>query len=168
LSIKKRYNISEEVVFMEFTHENIRKWLEEYFQAFNRNNGDPKTVPNMEKYFTPDLEFISYILDVKRPDTRQGLLNTMVHPGLLEELKPEDFIIDEKRQAVAVILRVQFTEVPTKTVFPAKHNCAHYEFVQDKNGEPKIKRITYFTEPRSPSEPDMKSLMKKYREHAQL
>jgi len=151
---------------MEFTHDNVRKWFEDYFADFNRCNGDPKTVPNMEKYFTEDLQFISYILDVKRPDDREGLLKSMLHPGLLEELKPEEMIIDEKNKAVAVILRVQFKEEPTGTIFPAKHNCAHYQLVEDSNGELKIKKISYFTEHRSPDEPNMKDLMKKYREQA--
>jgi len=151
---------------MEFTHGNVRKWFDDYFTDFNRCNGDPATVPNMEKYFTQDLQFISYILDVKRPDDREGLLKSMLHPGLLEELKPEEMIIDEKNKAVAVILRVQFTEEPTGTVFPAKHNCAHYQLVEDRNGELKINKISYFTEHRSPDEPNMKDLMKKYREQA--
>ena len=63
-------------------------------------------------------------------------------------------------------MRVQFTEESSGTVFPEKHNCAHYELAQDKNGEPKIRKIAYFTEHRPPHEPDMKSLMKKYRERA--
>jgi hypothetical protein len=71
-----------------------------------------------------------------------------------------------KRKAAAVILKVQFREEPTGTVFPAKHNCAHYEFTDDENGGLKIKKITYFTEHRPPDEPDMKTLMKKYREKA--
>jgi hypothetical protein len=90
----------------------------------------------------------------------------MVHPGLLEELTPEDVIIDEKRKAVAVILRVQFKEESTGILFPVKHNCAHYHLIEDKNGEFKIREILYFTEHRSPEEPDMKNLMKKYREQA--
>jgi hypothetical protein len=118
----------------------------------------------MEKYFTKGLQFISYILNVKRPDDREGLLKSMVHPGLLEELTPEDIIIDEKRKAVAVILRVQFKEESTGILFPVKHNCAHYQLVEDKNGELKIRKISYFTEHRPPDEPDMKNLMKKYRE----
>ena len=149
---------------MEFTHNNIRKWFENYFTEFNVCNGDPKKVPNMKKYFSEDLQFISYMLNVKRPDDREGLLNTMVHPGLLEELNPEDIVIDEKNKAVAVILRVQFKEESSGTVFPPKHNCAVYNLIQDDNGDPKIRRISYFTEHRSPDEPDMKSLMKKYRE----
>ena len=150
----------------EFTHDNVRKWFEDYFADFNRCNGDPKKVPDMEKYFTEDLQFISYILNVKRPDDREGLLNTMVHPGLLEELKPEDMVIDEKNKSVAVVLRVQFTEESTGTVFPAKHNCAVYNLIQAVDGDLKIQRISYFAEHRSPEEPDMKNLMKKYREEA--
>ena len=151
---------------MEFTHDNVRKWFDNYFAEFNICNGDPKKVPNMEKYFSQDLQFISYMLNVKRPDDRKGLLNTMEHPGLLEELTPEDMIIDEKNKAVAVILRVQFKEESTGTVFPAKHNCAVYNLIEDGNGELKIRRISYFTEHRSADEPDMKTLMKKYREEA--
>ena len=151
---------------MELTYDNLVKWFDEYYAAFNNNAGPLETVPNMEKYFTEDLQFISYILNVKRPDDREGLLRTMVHPGLLEELTPEDIIIDEKRKTVAVILRVQFKEEATGTVFPAKHNCAHYQLIEDSSGEYKIRKISYFTEHRPPDEPDMKTLMKKYREQA--
>lgn len=151
---------------MKFTHDNVQKWFEGYFAEFNRCNGDPKKVPNMEKYFAPDLQFISYILDVKRPDDREGLLKTMVHPGLLEELTPEEIIIDEKRKAAAVILKVQFKDERTGTLFPAKHNCAIYQLAEDKSGGPKIRRISYFTEHRSPDEPDLKNLMRQYREQS--
>ena len=151
---------------MEFTHDNARKWFEEYFAEFNECNSDPKKVPNMKKYFTDDLQFISYILGVKRPDDREGLLNSMVHPGLLEDLNPEEIIIDVKNKAVAVNLRVQFKEVSTDTLFPAKHNCALYQLVDDDSGSWKIRKISYFTEHRPPEEPDMKSLMRKYREQA--
>jgi hypothetical protein len=150
---------------VEFSRDKVQKWFEDYFAEFNRCNGDPKKVPDMQRYFTSDLQFVSYILGVKRPDDREGLLNTMVHPGLLEELTPEEIIVDEKRMAVAVILRVQFREEPTRTVFPAKHNCAIYQLV-DENGELKIRRISYFTEPRSPDEPNLMALMRKYREQA--
>ena len=149
---------------MEFTHDNMRKWLHDYFAEFYECNGNPKKVPNMAKYFTDDLQFISYILDVKRPDNREGLLNTMIHPGLVESLEPEEIIIDEKNRAVAVLLKVQFKEESTGTLFPVKHNCALYQFTDDEDDNLKIKKITYLTEHRSPDEPDMKSLMKKYRE----
>lgn len=149
---------------MKFTHGNVRKWFDNYFDDFNRCNGNPKLVPNMEKYFTDDLQFVSYILNVKRPDDREGLLKSMIHPGLLEELSPLDMIIDEKHKAAAVILRVQFKEEATGILFPVKHNCALYTLIEDKNGELKIRKISYFTEHRPPDEPDMKNLMKKYRE----
>jgi hypothetical protein len=43
---------------MEFTHGNVRKWFDEYFADFNRCNGNPKTVPNMENYFSWEFNFI--------------------------------------------------------------------------------------------------------------
>lgn len=149
---------------MEFTYDNVQKWFHDYFAEFYECNGDPEKVPNMAKYFTEDLQFISYILDVKRPDDRNGLLNSMIHPGLVESLEPEEMVIDQKNKSVAVILKVQFKEESTGTLFPVKHNCAVYNVINDKDGNLKINKITYFTEHRSPDEPDMKSLMKKYRE----
>ena len=151
---------------MEFKYDNVRKWFEDYFEEFNECNGDPQKVPNMEKYFTEDLQFISYMVGVKRPDDRQGLLNSMIHPGLLEDLKPEVMVIDEHSKSVAVILRVQFREVPTDTLFPAKRNCAIYQLVDDGKGGMKISSISYFAEHRPPEEIDMKTLMKKYREQS--
>ena len=153
---------------MEFTYENTVKWFDDYFKAFNKYAGDPETVPNMEKYFTPDLEFWSYNMpNITRPSTREDLLNTMIHPGLHEELTPQEYVIDERRKAVAVHLQLQFTEEPTGTVYPIKYASANYQLVFDENNDLKIKKIYYFTEHRPPDEPNMADLMRKYREKAQ-
>ena len=151
---------------MEFTRDNIRKWFEDYFAEFNECNSDPQKVPNMTKYFTEDLQFISYFPGVKRPDDREGLLNSMIHPGLLEDLQPEEMVIDVENKYVAVVIRVQFKEIPTNTLFPEKRNCAVYQLVGDTISNLKISKISYFAEQRAPEEVDMKTLMRKYREQS--
>jgi len=157
-----------------------QKHLYRLFQEFFQNNPfllekalmiDPTSEQRVEAHV-----WLSEINDdpvEKRDHLENALSINAAHPtarrklAILDgRLKPEEIIIDEKNKGVAVILRVQFREEPTGTVFPAKHNCAHYQLVEDKSGELKIKKISYFAEHRPPDEPDMKTLMKKYREQA--
>jgi len=152
---------------MEFTYDNIVKWLDNYFGAFNKYAGHLETVPNMKEFFTPDLEFWSYnVPNETRPSTREGLLTSMMHPGLHEELTPQYYVVDERQKIAVVQLQLQFTEEPTKTVYPPKQASAHYHFVHDENQDLKIKKILYFVEHRPPDEPNMRDLMKKYRDKA--
>jgi len=153
---------------MEVTYDNVLKWFDDYFKAFNKYAGPLKTVPNMEKYFTPDLEFWSYNMpDVERPSTREALLMTMVHPGLHEELTPQYYVVDLKKMIVVVQFQIQFTDEPSGTVWPARQASAHYHLVLDENKDLKIKKIVYFTEYRPPDETaPLRELWKKYREQA--
>ena len=153
---------------MEFTYDNVVKWFDGYFEAFNKYAGPLKTVPNMEKYFTPDLEFWSYnMANVERPSTREALLMTMVHPGLHEELTPQYYVVDERHKIVVVQFQLQFTDEPSGKVWPAKQASAHYHLVLDENKDLKIKRILYFTEARTPEETgNLRELWKEYREKA--
>ena len=153
---------------MEFTRDNVINWFANYFGSFNKYAGPLKTVPNMEKFFTPDLEFWSYnMANAVRPSTREDLLRSMVHPGLHEELTPQYYVVDEKEKIVVVQFQLQFTDEPSETVFPAKMASAHYHLIEDEVNELKIKKILYFTEAQSPDEPNnLMELWAKYREQA--
>jgi hypothetical protein len=156
---------------MKPTYDNIVKWFESYFQAFNKNAGPLKTVPNMEKYFTPDLQFWPYnMADTKKPLSREELLMTMVHPGLHEELTPREYVVDLERMVVVVQFQLQFNDEPSGRVWPAKQASTHYHLALDENQELKIKKILYFMELRSPDEEasqvELMALWKKYREQA--
>ena len=151
---------------MEFTYDNVKTWFDNYFQTFNENEGNPETVPNMRKFFTPDLEFFSYNVPYDRPASLEGLLRAMEHPGFSEAFTPQDYVIDEKRMVVVAHLILQFTEKSTGEVFPARHASAHYYLVQDENNDLKITKILYFTEFTPPGEPSIMERMRKYREEA--
>jgi hypothetical protein len=153
---------------MELIYDNIMEWFDNYFEAFNKNAGPFKTVPNMEKYFTPDLEFWSYNMpDVKRPSSREDLLMTMVHPGLYEELTPREYVVDLRQLIVVAQFQLQFTDEPSGKVWPAKQASAHYHLVRDGQTGLKIKKILYFTEYRSPEETgNLRELWKNYRDKA--
>lgn len=154
---------------MEISYENIVKWFDAYFRDFNKSAGPLKTVPNMEKHFAPDLEFWPYNMSgTTKPLSREGLLRTMVHPGLHEELTPREYVIDLNRLVVVVHFQLQFTDQPSGRVWPAKQASAHYHLVLDKNKELKIKKIVYFTERAAPEEAkgqeEMMALWAKYRD----
>jgi hypothetical protein len=156
---------------MELTYDNIVKWFNEYYAAFDKNAGPLETVPNMEKYFAPDLEFWPYnMAGTTQPSSREDLLMTMIHPGLHEELTPQEYVIDLKRMVVVVCFQLQFNDEPSGRVWPAKLASCHYHLRQDEEGELKITKIIYFTERASPdeaeSQAEMMELWHKYREQA--
>jgi hypothetical protein len=157
-----------EEIPVEFTYENVLKWLDGYFKAFNKNAGPLETVPNMKKYFSPDLEFWTYnMANGERPMSREALLMTMVHPGLHEELAPREYIVDVKRMVVVVQFQLQFNDEPSGKIWPAKQASAHYHFTLDENKDLKIKKIQYWTEAGLPDEgPPMMELWRNYREKA--
>ncbi len=156
---------------MEWTYENITKWFDAYYDDFNRSAGPLETVPNMEKYFTADLEFWPYnMAGTTEPSSREQLLMTMIHPGLHEELTPKEYVIDLKRMVNVVRFQLQFTDEPSGRVWPAKQASCHYHLTTDKDNNLKIKKIVYFTESGSPderkSQEEMMQIWHKYREQA--
>ncbi len=153
---------------MDFTYDNVVRWFNNYFESFNKYAGPLKTVPKMEKFFSPDLEFWSYnMANVKRPSSREDLLMTMVHPGLHEELTPRYYVVDERQKIVVVQFQLQFTDEPSGKVWPPKQASAHYHLILDENNELKIKKILYFTEVRTPEETgNLRELWQEYRQKA--
>jgi hypothetical protein len=153
---------------MELTYDNITRWFDNYFKAFNKNAGPLKTVPNMQKYFTPDLEFWPYnMAGAERPASRDSLLRSMIHPGLHEELTPRDYIVDLKRMVVVVQFQLQFNDELSGKVWPPSQASTHYYLVLDENKDLKIKKIVYFTEHRPPEVTgNLHEIWAKYREQA--
>jgi hypothetical protein len=151
---------------MQITYDNIVKWFDAYFDAFNKNAGPLKTSQTMKKYFTPDLEFWGYNQPGGRPSSREALLLTMVHPGLHEHLTPREYVVDLKQMIVVVQFQVQFSDEPSGKVWPPKQTSTHYYLVLDENKELMIKKILYFMEHRPPEEASYKELWAKYREQA--
>jgi len=154
---------------MEFTYDNISKWLDNYFQTFNENAGPIDTVRNMRKFFSAQLEFWPYNMaagSVPRPSDRDTLLVTMIHPGLHEHLTPREYIIDLKRKVVVVQFQIKFTDQVSGTTWPEKQASAHYTFGEENN-EFKIIKIQYWTEAAVPGEnTPMRELWKKYKDKA--
>jgi hypothetical protein len=150
---------------MELTYDNVIKWFNAYFQAFNDNEGNPQTAENMRQYFMPDLEFYSYnMADEQKPTGVDHLISAIEHPGFHEVFRPQYYVYDERQKILVAQLELQFTETATGTVYPAKMASAHYHIVQDEKGNLRIKKALYWVEASSPSEPGIIEKMRKYRE----
>jgi hypothetical protein len=154
---------------MEITYENVKKRFDNYFKACNKNMGPLETVPDMEKYFTPDLEFWMYTVPpgtMKLPVFREEFLMTMVHPGLHEELTPQYYVIDLKRMVVVAQFQIQFSDENTGKVWLPMQASCHYHLILDKSGDLKIKKIQYWTAAISPDVAPSGELWYKYRDQA--
>jgi hypothetical protein len=149
---------------MELTYESMVNFMDRYFADYNKYGGDAKTLPNMFKYYVPEIELHSYTLNAVRPFYLDGILQAMTHPGLHEEFTPRNYVVDERRKVVVVQLKNQFTEEAIKKSYPAKELSVHYHLTLDKDKNIRITKILFFTEPRSPNEANIMEMMKKYRE----
>jgi hypothetical protein len=157
-----------EVLVLEFTYDAAVQWFDAYFRFFNKYSGPLETVPNMEKFFTADLEFWPFNMpNTEQPLSREQLLMTMVHPGLHEILTPREYVVDLERMVVVVHFQLQFKDDASGRVWPARQASAHYYLVMDDNKNIKIKKIVYFTEAHAPDDHKvLREIWAKYREQA--
>ena len=134
---------------MEWTYDNIAKWFDRYFEDVCKYQGSLETVPNLKKYFSPEMELTMYTAPSSPPPasmSRDELLISFVHPGLQEDIAPEHFAIDVKKMVVAVQFKIRFTDKPTGTKWQPVQASAHYHLAVDENRDLKITRIFYWTE----------------------
>jgi hypothetical protein len=134
---------------MEWTYENIAKWFEAYFEDVRNKQGDLETVPDLKKYFAPDLELTMYTAPSQPSGlgmSRDALLISFVHPGLQENIVPRHFVIDVRQRIVAVQFEIQFEDRVAGKKWAPLQASAHYHLVFDENQDLKIGRIQYWTE----------------------
>jgi hypothetical protein len=134
---------------MELTYEGISKWFDAYFEDVRKSQGDLKTVPNLKKFFTSDMELMMYTSPSpppRKPMSRDALLISFVHPGLHEDIVPRCYAIDVKQMVVAVQFEIRFADKPSGTKWAPLQASAHYHLIHVENGNLKIRRIYYWTE----------------------
>ena len=134
---------------MELACENISKWFDVYFEDVRKNQGDIETVPNLNKYFSPDLELTMYTAPAsssKITISRNDLLMSFVHPGLYEDIIPKYYVIDVSQMIVVVQFEIRFSDEPSEREWAPLQASVHYHLMFDENRDLKIERIYYWTE----------------------
>jgi len=140
---------------MELTYDNILNWMKEYFETYSTYGQKPETADRMKEYFAPDLRFIPYIAGIGGPEggfrSRDEFIQTAKsHPSWYERLIPDDITIDERRNTVVVLFRMEVVDTKTGEIAIKKSALAHYQLVLDENETIKIKKILFFWETMPP------------------
>ena len=140
---------------MKLTYEDIVKWMENYFKAYNAYAQNPDTVDRMCDYFTPDVRFVPYISAFGGPEnavtSRDDFFRMFTgHPSVYEKFKVEDIIVDERRMVAVALLKVALFDSRTDEVLLRKHYLPRYQLVLDDNNMLKISNILFFWEAMPP------------------
>jgi hypothetical protein len=132
---------------MELTHDNIVKYMKDYFETFNAYGQNAKTVHRLDDYFAPDLEFSPYVAGVGHVNSREEFYHVLCsHPSGIEKLTPEDIVVDEKQKAVVVLIKAEISDSKTGKLLVQKRYFVLYPLVLDENKTIKIKKIRLFWE----------------------
>lgn len=143
---------------MALTYENIAKWMQKYWNAYNKYAQNPETVSRMCDYFAPDLEFLPYIAQLSHMHTtkRDDFFSILTgHPRGYERFTLEDIVIDEQRNIVVALLKVEIHDSKTAKLLLTKRYLVHYTLVLDEKGNLKIKKILFFWEELLPGSLDV-------------
>jgi len=148
---------------MELTYDSIQNWMKEYFETYSTFGQKPETADRMKEYFAPDLRFIPYIAGIGGPEggfhNRDEFIHTAKsHPSWYERLIPDDITIDERRNTVVVLFRMEVVDTKTNEIAIKKSALAHYQLVLDENETIKIKKILFFWETMPPDKKEFYEL----------
>jgi hypothetical protein len=137
---------------MKATYEEMIKFMQEYFQAYNNYAQNKATVEKMTDYFTPDVQFIPYITAFGGPEnavkSRDDFFRMFTgHPSVYERFEEiKDIVVDERRMVATAFFLVALYESKTNKLLLKKHYLVKYNLVQDETDKLRIKTIIFFWE----------------------
>jgi hypothetical protein len=134
---------------MELTYDSILAWMHKYFDTYSQYGQKAETADRMHEFFAPDLRFIPYIAGIGGPEggfhSAEEFVNTAKHhPSWYERLIPDDITIDERRNIVVVLFRMEVVDTNKDEVAIRKSALAHYQLILDENKDIKINKILFF------------------------
>ncbi|MEJ2102184.1 MAG: hypothetical protein P8X68_19775 [Desulfobacterales bacterium] len=116
-----------------------------YFKSYSTIAQDPKTINEMNRYYSPDIKIATYFPMLIVVDREQFLRISSSHPGIQETLLPEHIAVDEKQGLVGVLLNAKFAIKDTGEIIEQMFT-AHYKLTRDENDELKIINLWIFAE----------------------
>ena len=154
---------------MEFTYDEIAKFMKEYLEAYAAYAQNPDTTYQMHDYYAPDFQIVHFIAGVKTITGRDNFLRLMSsHPSSHEKLVAEDITIDDRRKVAVLLLKTEITDKTIGKVAVTKHYLVHYQLIVDENNTLKIKDIKLFDERLAPGATDVGDIFMKDPEMAKL
>lgn len=132
---------------MEFTYDDIIKYVKAYFETFNKYGQNPDTIHRMDDYFAPDFNFLPYVATIQPAYGREEFYKVLLsHPSGYEKLTPLDIIYDERQKVAVVLIKAEISDSKTGELLVTKHYFARYPLVMDEDNNIKIKELKFFWE----------------------
>ncbi len=131
---------------LKFNREQIKRFLEEYFQSYSTIAQDPEKNHQMLDYYAPNIIVYLYAGDVLETNFEDFLILSSSHPSIQETLIPEHYIIDEAQSMATVLLKGELAKKATGEVFREMDFSAHYQLTTDDNGALKITHLWIFAQ----------------------
>jgi hypothetical protein len=132
---------------MKLTYENMKKFLEMYFEYYNKYSQNPETIHKMDECWGEDFKSTAYFYRNNGPTPIEHSSGSQfrdmicqVHQKISEKLTPSKILIDEKKKEAAVLLHVEKEVIATgeKAFFTG---IAIYSLGLDENKKIKLKSL---------------------------
>ena len=147
---------------MEFTYDNVLKFMKQYFKDYTDYAQDPRTTHRMHDYLAPDFEFTPFIAGNAKVSGRDEFLRLMSsHPSSQESLTPQDIMIDLKKKTIVVLLGAELSDKATGEVLVKKSYHVLYRLILDAQKTIKIKSVLFFEEILPPGTLDIGDVLKR-------
>jgi hypothetical protein len=128
-----------------FTYDDISKFMDKYFDTYNKYAQKPETTQRMCEFFAEDLQFVPAVAGLKGLGSRDEFLRSVSsHPSHYEQLKPEDIIIDDRKKTVVVLAFTELSDTKTGEIVVVDRYLVRYQLIVDANETLKIRRMLLF------------------------
>jgi hypothetical protein len=130
---------------MTMTYDEMTKWIEEYFHTYSVSC-QPDTYRRLDKYYSRNIVFNPFVATIDKVAGRDEWYKALLsHPSSIEQLTPEEVVIDERKQTFAAQIKAELIDRHTNELLLTKRYLARYPLVEE-DGQPKISRINFFFE----------------------
>lgn len=143
--------MKEELLLMNEKYEEIKSFMEAYFKDYNSYAQDAETMPQMDKYWDPDIRVTAYMklkyrdypLQLKnRKDWQHFLIEG--HRKIWENLVPREIIIDLAAMKVTTLLQIKKFDRTNDQQLCDLDGICYYRL--NMNGNiPQIRTLDFFT-----------------------
>lgn len=133
-------------------YEEIKSFMENYFKDYSAYAQDTETMPQMDRYWTPDILVTAY-MKLKGRDyplqfkNRKNWQNFLIegHRKIWENLIPKEIMIDLETMKVTSLLQIKkFDRTNDKQLCDLDGIC-YYRLAVNGDKNPQIKTLDFFT-----------------------
>lgn len=140
---------------MKPTYEEITKFMNGYFEAYNTYAQNPATVHKMDDYYVPDIVFVPYVAAFGGPTNaltrREDFYRTFTdHPHRYERFEGCEIAVDERKMIATALIHAVLFDAKTDGEILRKDYLVRYDLGPDETNVLKIKKILYFWETLTP------------------